>query len=322
MFLPIGDFPNPKGYVAWVTWLLIAANVAVYLLISLPLTALAPDPADPALRAYVDAVAHQLPPGVTLQDFVRQLSAYDLFVFEHGFKPGAPAVDDLFASLFLHGGLGHLAGNMLFLWIYGDNVEHRLGRVPYLLAYLLTGVCATLAFAALDPGSMVPLVGASGAISGVLGFYFLLFPRNVVKVFVALFPILFRTIHVNARIVLGVFVVIDNLLPLLGGAGGGVAYGAHLGGFLAGLGLAWLGERAGWRRPGGEPRDDGAAALRDARRGASPEQLARARLQMGLSLMQQGQPVAAYHHLVSAAELAPGTETARQAEAALRALTG
>ena len=99
----------------------------------------------------------------------------------------------------------HLFGNMLFLWIYGDNVEYRLGRLAFLLWYLATGVAATLFFAVFALDSTVPLVGASGAISGVLGFYFLWFPRNTVRLFVFLFPFFMNVVAVPARIVLGVY---------------------------------------------------------------------------------------------------------------------
>ena len=142
--------------------------------------------------------------------------------------------------MFMHGGWMHLAGNMLFLWIYGDNVEHRLGHVGYLVAYLAAGLAATLFFAMFVPNSQIPMLGASGAISGVLGFYFLWFPRNRIKVFVFLFPLLMTTLLIPSRIVLGVYLVIDNILPFLTRPveGSGVAHGAHIGGFLAGLGLA------------------------------------------------------------------------------------
>lgn len=240
MLLPYRDSPNPLGFTPWVNYALIAANVAVFVLVTLPLSAQGVDPGDPALAAYLEALGR-----AASGTHLAGLSAYELFLFEHGFKPGAPEVSDLLASLFLHGGLLHLAGNMLFLWIYGDNVEHRLGRATYLAVYLLSGVVATLVFSAFARGSMVPLVGASGAISGVLGLYFLFFPRNQVKVFVAFFPFFFQSIWVRARWVLGFYVVVDNLLPFLGGSSSNVAHGAHLGGFIAGLGVAWLVERSG-----------------------------------------------------------------------------
>jgi len=129
---------------------------------------------------------------------------------------------------------------MLFLWIYGDNVEDRLGHIGYLLAYLGSGLAATLFFCMFVPHSQVPMLGASGAISGVLGFYFLWFPRNRIKVFIFLFPFIMTTVLIPARIVLSVYLVIDNLLPFLthSAEGSGVAHGAHIGGFLAGLVIA------------------------------------------------------------------------------------
>jgi membrane associated rhomboid family serine protease len=146
----------------------------------------------------------------------------------------------MFSAMFLHAGWMHLAGNMLFLWIYGDNVEHRLGHVGYLMAYLAAGLVATLFFGMFVPNSNVPMLGASGAISGVLGFYFLWFPRNRIKVFVFLFPLIMTTFLIPSRIVLGVYLVIDNVLPFMtrSAEGSGVAYGAHIGGFFAGLGMA------------------------------------------------------------------------------------
>jgi hypothetical protein len=133
---------------------------------------------------------------------------------------------------------------MLFLWIYGDNVEHRLGAARYLLAYLGTGVAAVVFQAAAAPGSEVPMVGASGAISGVLGFYFLWFPRNRVRLLWLLPPFVMEVFEVSARIVLGLYLVLDNLLPfLVVRSATGVAHGAHIGGFLGGLAVAWLIDR-------------------------------------------------------------------------------
>jgi membrane associated rhomboid family serine protease len=246
LILPLSDAPNPGGR-PFVTYGLIAANVLVYVLISLPLGTQPPDTSSAAFRAYVEVVGERLPPNVPIGAALEHTSAYDLYVFEHGYKPAAPQASDLLFSLFLHGGFLHLFGNMLFLWIYGDNVEYRLGHLRYLLAYIATGIAATLFFALFASGSAVPLVGASGAISGVLGFYFLWFPRNTVRMFVFLFPFFMNTIAVRARIVLGIYLVVDNLLPFLvsSGGGGGVAHGAHIGGFVAGLAGAWLIDRGG-----------------------------------------------------------------------------
>ena len=239
MLLPIGDTPNPKNYTPWVNWLLIVVNVATYLFISRPLTLQAVNLQDPALHEYLRFIAPSLPHNLPLAYLLQQISNYEIFVFAHGYKAGAPQLSDLFYSLFLHGGLLHLAGNMLFLWIYGDNVEHRLGHLPYLFIYLLCGIVATLFFALFMSASMTPLIGASGAISGVLGLYFIFFPRNQVKVFFAFFPIFFNVVLLPSRLVLGFYLLVDNLLPFLAAARGGVAHGAHIGGFLAGLLCAW-----------------------------------------------------------------------------------
>ena len=201
-----------------------------------------PDASDPALFEYVRAVLETMSRPVSPLVIANGLTEYDLFVFRWGFRPAAPQVLDLFTAMFLHGGLLHLGGNMLFLWIYGDNVEHRLGRVRFLAAYLGTGVAATLFHTVFAGQSLLPLLGASGAISGVLGFYFIWFPRNRVRVFVMLFPFFMRVIHAPARWVLGFYVIVDNVLPFVASAGtqgGGVAYGAHLGGFLGGLAVGW-----------------------------------------------------------------------------------
>ncbi|HHO75561.1 MAG TPA: rhomboid family intramembrane serine protease [Deltaproteobacteria bacterium] len=249
MFIPVGDTPNPRNFTPWVNWFLIGANIAVYVFITLPLSSTGVDINDPMVREYLQHISKSLPSDISLRQVISQISAYNVFTFIHGYKPGAPQMNDLLFSIFLHGGLLHLAGNMLFLWIYGDNVEHRLGRFGYLMTYLCTGICATLFFSAFAGDSMIPLVGASGAISGILGLYFLLFPRNSVKVFIMLFPIYFNVILLPARWVLGFYVLVDNVLPFVAGASSSVAYGAHIGGFLAGLGIAWTGERFAWHWP-------------------------------------------------------------------------
>ena len=149
----------------------------------------------------------------------------------------------LLTSMFMHGGLMHLFGNMLFLWIFGDNLEDRLGRVRYLLFYLLCGILASLAhvfstyaFSGGESGMLVPSLGASGAISGVLGGYVLLFPHNRVNVL-----LLRLYTQVPAYVALGLWFLFQFVsgLGILGGGAqeGGVAYAAHIGGFIAGLAL-------------------------------------------------------------------------------------
>jgi membrane associated rhomboid family serine protease len=242
MFLPIGDAPNPKG-VPIVTYALVAVNVAVYLFVNVPLGQRRADSSDPAFPEYVQVVSRQVGGRVPVSQIVRQTSAYDLFAFEHGYRPAAPRAINLLTCMFLHGGFMHLFGNMLFLWIYGDNVERALGALGYLLWYLGTGVVATLAHGLVFSSSDMPLVGASGAISGILGFYFVWFPRNVVRMLVFLPPFLLNVFEIPARIVLGMFLVFDNLLPFLFAGESGVAHGAHIGGFLVGGAAAWLMEK-------------------------------------------------------------------------------
>jgi len=238
---PLSDSPNPRG-LPWVTLALLLANVLVFALL-LPQAMRPADGNDPRLPAYVEMLQREAGAAdLDVRAVARRVSAYDLTVFEHGSRPADLSPADMLTSIFLHGGWLHLLGNMLYLWIYGNNVEDRLGRGRFLLAYLGTGIAAALADAMLRPGSGIPAVGASGAVSGVLGMYFIWFPRNRVRVMVLLPPFFIRTIELGARLVLGLYLVADNLLPVLlgSGRGGGVAHGAHIGGFAAGAALAWL----------------------------------------------------------------------------------
>jgi membrane associated rhomboid family serine protease len=148
----------------------------------------------------------------------------------------------LFTSMFMHGGILHIAGNMLFLWVFGNNIEDRLGRVKFLLFYLLAGLIAVYTQALIDPGSTAPTIGASGAIAGVLGAYALLFPRA--RVLTLIFIIFFVTlVEIPALILLALWFILQ-FVPALGqvavGSGGdqGVAYFAHVGGFSFGLAVA------------------------------------------------------------------------------------
>ncbi len=146
----------------------------------------------------------------------------------------------LFTSMFMHGGILHIAGNMLFLWVFGNNIEDALGRVKYVLFYLAAGLVAVYSQAALDPGSTVPTIGASGAVAGVLGAYALLHPKA--RVLTLIFLVFFVTlVEIPALILLGIWFVLQ-FIPALGqvatpeaGGGEGIAYFAHVGGFLFGL---------------------------------------------------------------------------------------
>lgn len=145
-----------------------------------------------------------------------------------------PAWMTVFTSMFLHGGWMHLIGNLLYLWIFGDNVEDRLGHGRFVAFYLLCGIAAALAQALPAPDSQIPMVGASGAISGVLGAYLLMYPRAHVLVLIPLGP-LSQLVRLPAMLVLGLWFAMQLLSELAADAGAGVAFRAHIGGFVAGM---------------------------------------------------------------------------------------
>jgi membrane associated rhomboid family serine protease len=162
--------------------------------------------------------------------------------------PGLPAVVlTVFTSMFLHGGLFHIGGNMMYLWIFGNNVEDTLGHGRFLLFYLLCGVAAALTQTAVGPASTIPMIGASGAVSGILGAYLLLFPHASVLTLVV-FGIFIRMVRIPALVVLGFWIVVqflNGVLTFSAAAGGrppagGVAWFAHIGGFAAGMALLYV----------------------------------------------------------------------------------
>ncbi len=177
--------------------------------------------------------------------FFIELGGGDPFIMKWAFVPSRflanPAADflTLFTAMFMHGGWVHLGGNMLYLWIFGDNVEDRFGHIPFVIFYLLCGLLATFAQLAFSLGSDVPNLGASGAIAGILGAYLLLFPKGKVNVLMR-----GRSVPMPALVVIGLWIV----LQFFSGIGsiadtaqtGGVAYMAHIGGFVAGFVLAFL----------------------------------------------------------------------------------
>jgi len=203
---PIGDDNSARRATPALTYLLISLNVPVFLL--------------------------ELGTG---EQFIERWSFVPQRFAEH--RTGD--VVTLFTSMFMHGGWLHLLGNMLYLWIFGDNVEDRFGHVKFLIFYLLCGLAATFAQFAFNAASNLPNLGASGAIAGVLGAYILLFPRQQVKVLVR-----GGIVPMPALIVIGLWF----LLQFLNGVGsiantaqtGGVAYMAHIGGFVAGVVLTFL----------------------------------------------------------------------------------
>ncbi|HEX8723735.1 MAG TPA: rhomboid family intramembrane serine protease [Pyrinomonadaceae bacterium] len=243
MVFPIGDDNTGRTTTPVVNYLLIAANVLVFVL----LQGLGSD--DNRFTYAWATVPQEIVTGrdVVTPDRDVRVEPTEQRLRVPGLQPTPGSVYlTLLVSMFMHGGLMHLFGNMLFLWIFGDNLEDRLGRARYLVFYLLCGVLASLAhvfstaaFSQGGSGMLVPSLGASGAISGVLGGYVLLFPRN--RVHVLLFRV-FTT--VPAYVALGLWFLFQFVsgLGLLGGGAreGGVAYAAHVGGFVAGLALVKL----------------------------------------------------------------------------------
>ncbi|MEO5823682.1 MAG: rhomboid family intramembrane serine protease [Vicinamibacteraceae bacterium] len=217
--LPIGDDEGQAQGARIVTITLIALNVLAFFLEL-------GQGSDGALQSFITSwgvvpreysVGHDIPPMIPL-----------------------PFWSTLITSMFLHGGWMHLGGNMLYLWIFGDNLERVMGAAKYAIFYLVCGLAAGLAHIVFASGSTVPTVGASGAISGVLGGYLLMFPKNRVKVLTR-----GGVASVPAIVVLGMWIVIQLIsqvgaITQTGGEGGGVAYMAHIGGFVAGMALVKL----------------------------------------------------------------------------------
>lgn len=216
---------NPSGRTPYVTIALVVANVLIFLVL-LPIES---DP-NQLYRLYAD----------------------------YALIPAVPSPMTFVTSMFLHAGWWHILGNMLFLWVFGDNLEDRMGHLGFAVFYLASGITAGVVHVILSHGSPVPTVGASGAIAGVMGGYLLLFPRARVDVLVILI-ILIRIVSVPAWTVLAVWFVVQVFGAAVADPDmGGVAYGAHAGGFLAGLGFAvptWLslGGPAFWRMSHGRP---------------------------------------------------------------------
>jgi membrane associated rhomboid family serine protease len=215
--IPIGDV-NPTRRVPLITYLLIAANIALFIY-------------ELSLGAQIDEFIGRW--GVRSNEVIALLGG-DLRLL-------GPVLLQSLVSMFLHGGWLHIGGNMLFLWVFGDNVEDNFGSLAYLLFYLLCGFGAVLAQAFLTPTSPVPAIGASGAISGVLAAYLLLYPGASVRALLFIF-IFFTIVRVPAWLMIILWFAIQLLNGLASVTdaaqmSGGVAYGAHVGGFVAGLAL-------------------------------------------------------------------------------------
>jgi len=188
--------------------------------------------------------------------FPMNVRVFQMFMFKFGLIPyelvhfeeltpelAVPVFLTPFTSMFLHGGFMHLFGNMLFLWIFGNNIEDFLGPIKFIIFYFASGLAAVVLFVIFGPNSQIPLVGASGAIAGVLGAYLILFPNARIVTLVWLFFI--QVVRIPAKIMLGFWFFYQLLMSLMGG-GGGVAWLAHVGGFA--FGWLWFRYIAGRRQ--------------------------------------------------------------------------
>src|SRR5687767_5987705 len=229
--MPIGDEGHHRGGLPIVNLLILAVNVAVFFLLQLP---------SDAFTMGFSAIPKEILSGTDLVGPTPvQLPDGTTETLDH--RPAPPRISlTLLPSMFMHGGFAHIAGNMLFLFVFGDNVEHAFGSLLYAVFYLVCGVVASLAHVMFSAESIIPSLGASGAISGVLAGYLVLFPKNRVKVLVGM-----RFVQeVPAIVMIGLWAVFQ----FIAGAASitesaqtsGVAYMAHIGGFVAGLVLAFL----------------------------------------------------------------------------------
>ena len=224
MIFPISDDDRHLMKPAWVSIGLLLANVMLFLVQLM----------DPAFTYGWSVIPQEIVKGVDLVGYAVIQAGGEFHRVPQAPGP-SPIYLTIFSAMFMHGGWAHIGGNMLYLWIFGDNVEHRFGSVKFLLFYLISGIVATFAQIATDPQGVIPNLGASGAISGVLGAYLVLFPRNMVN---AVF--FFRIVSLPAIFVIGMWA----FMQFVNGAGsiaqteqttGGVAYAAHIGGFVAGV---------------------------------------------------------------------------------------
>ncbi len=255
--LPLRDEnPHPPGFKPLVTYALIAINVIVFFYEIAYTGQFFEFNNEKTFELFYD--------WATVPDCITGASSVAINIETGPINISCPAMPmtTLLSSMFLHGGLLHLGGNMLFLWIFGDNIELKFGRAKFLALYLAWGVVASLADIVGDATSPLPAVGASGAISGVLGAYLVIFPRARILT-IMMMGFFSRMMHIQAKWFLPFWLIFQNLLPFLVGgfgvAGGGVAYLAHIGGFVIGLATGYLykkthsseftyGTRYGWRR--------------------------------------------------------------------------
>ena len=222
---PIGDDNSDRTITPYTNYAIIAANILVFVVLQ-------QIGSNDAFTYAFSLVPKEIMTGVDLvtpQIITDSITGQTAQIPQYATP--LPVYFNFLSSMFMHGGFSHIFGNMLFLWVFGDNLENLLGHVRYAAFYLVCGFAAALAQIALGPDSLIPMLGASGAISGVLGGYLLLFPKRQVR------AIIFNFLTtVPAYVALGIWIVYQIVVGYLTPSGtGGVAYAAHIGGFLAGL---------------------------------------------------------------------------------------
>ena len=242
--LPLRDEnPKPVGWKPYITYAIIAINVLLFV--------------------WEIAVTHQVWEFTNkrAEDMLLNYGTVPAVITNGIASHNYASISTIFSSMFLHAGVMHIGGNMLFLWIFGDNIEYKFGRGKFLALYLFWGVTAGFFHILSNPSSPLPAIGASGAISGVLGAYLILFP-NAKVVTLMLFGFFTRLTRISAKWYLPFWFIFQNVLPaLIGSSGSGVAFFAHIGGFLVGLFAGFIykkthsseftyGTRYGWKGGG------------------------------------------------------------------------
>jgi membrane associated rhomboid family serine protease len=225
---PIGDDNSDRTRTPYVNYAFLGVNVLVFLLLQQL-------GSNDAFDNAFSLVPREVTTGTDLVGPQLIQVGSEVARIQHYTTP-LPVYFNFLSSMFMHGDIMHIVGNMLFLWVFGDNLENRIGHIRYAIFYVLCGISAAFGQIIMGPDSIIPMLGASGAISGVLGGYVLLFPRNQVRAFILRF---YTT--VPAFVAIGIWIVYQLVLGYLTPTGGGgVAYAAHIGGFIAGVALIKL----------------------------------------------------------------------------------
>lgn len=224
---PIGDDNQNVTIVPVVNYAFIGINILVFLL----LQGLG---GNDAFTYAFSLVPQEIVTGVDLQGSVAVVGSNGKVIGDiNHYATPLPVYFNFLSSMFMHGSIMHILGNMMFLWVFGDNLENLLGHVRYAIFYVICGIAAALSQIVMDTSSIIPMLGASGAISGVLGGYVLMFPNNQVR------ALMFNFLTtIPAYVALGIWIVYQIVVGFLSdSSGGGVAYAAHIGGFIAGFAL-------------------------------------------------------------------------------------